>query len=301
MAAGGTLRVVVLALLANLGIALAKLVAALFTHSGSMLAEAIHSFADSGNQVLLLLGHTRSRRAPDGRHPLGYGREAYFWALIVAALLFVLGGVFSLYEGLHKAMHPRPLDHVGWALGVLAVSILLEGISLRAAWRESRAARGSTPLLRWARRTGDVNLVVVVCEDLAALAGLLVALVAVLLAALTGESLFDAVGSCVIGVLLLLVASFVGGLVRRLIIGLSASGDVRQHIEALWSEHGFDLLNLFAIWDGPGRILVACKVRPRDAHAEVATVMEQINQVERRVREAHPEVELQFIEPDTTL
>ena len=200
--AHGSRRVVVLALLANLGIAAAKFLAALVTRSGSMMAEAVHSFADSGNQALLLVGDSRAKHPADERHPMGYGREAYFWAQIVAALLFTFGGLFSGYEGIHKLLAPESLSHVEWALGVLVVSIGLEAVSFRAAWAEVGRARGGQRFLPWARSTGDVNLLVVAFEDLAALVGLAIALVAVLLAWITGDPLFDAVGSCILAALL---------------------------------------------------------------------------------------------------
>jgi cation diffusion facilitator family transporter len=300
VSASGSMRVVVLALLANLGIALSKLVAAIVTGSGAMLAEAVHSFADAGNQGLLLVGHARASRPPDSRHPLGYRRETYFWALLVAALLFVLGGAFSLYEGVHKLTDPHPLSHVGWAIGILLVGVVLEGFSLRAAWKECRAARGDAGLLAWSRQTGDVNLLVVVFEDIAAMAGLVFALLAVALSAVTGDPLFDALGSCVIGVLLLVVAVFIASQVRRLIIGLSASEDLRAGIRAVWEEEGFEVLKLLAIWDGPSDVLVACKVRPFDRGQDAATLMRRINEVEARITVKWPAVDVQFIEPDTT-
>jgi cation diffusion facilitator family transporter len=299
MATGGSLRVVIFALLANLGIAAAKLVAALVTRSGAMLAEAIHSFADSGNQGLLLLGHARAARPADPNHPLGYRREAYFWALLVALILFVLGGVFSLYEGAHKLAHPAGLRDPAWALGVLGIAIALEGVSLRVAWTEYRAVRRGRPLLAWARGTGNVNLLVVVFEDLAAMGGLLLALGAVVLTVATGNPLYDALGTCLIGVLLLVVATFLASQVRRLIIGLSASAEVREGIRAVWEQHGFDVLQLLVVWDGPDHLLVATKVRPREGPGEVSALVHRINAVEDRVREAWPQVAAQFVEPDT--
>lgn len=299
MAAGGSLKVVLLALFANLGIAIAKLVAAIFTHSGSMMAESIHSFADAGNQALLIVGHKRAQRPPDARHPLGYQRESYFWALLVAAMLFVAGGLYSLYEGIHKFMDPHPLKHAGWAIGVLVLGLLLEGYSLRAAWIEAARVRGKTPLFTWARRTGRVNLLVVLFEDIAAQAGLAIALVAILLTMITGSPLFDALGSCVIGVLLLVVAVFIATQVRRLIIGLSATEDIHGGIRTIWEAEGFEVLTLMAVWDGPGRALVACKVRPQDGTQDAETLMRRINEVEDRVTREHPEVDVQFVEPDT--
>ncbi len=299
MAAGGSLKVVLLALFANLGIAIAKLVAAIVTGSGSMMAESIHSFADAGNQALLIVGHKRSTRPADEKHPLGYQRETYFWALLVAAMLFVAGGLYSLYEGVHKFMDPHPLKHVGWAVGVLLFGLALEGYSLRAAWIEASSVRGKTPLMAWARRTGRVNLLVVLFEDIAAQAGMLIALIAVLLTWVTDNPVFDALGSCVIGLLLLVVAVFIATQVRRLIVGLSATEDVRGGIRTIWEDAGFDVLHIMAIWDGPSQVLVAAKIHPRDETLDAATLMQRINETEELVTREFPEVDVQFIEPDT--
>lgn len=299
MSHGGSRRVVILALVANLGIALAKLAAALVTGSGSMLAEAIHSFADSGNQGLLLVGDGRARRPADERYPMGYGREAYFWALLVAVLLFTLGGLFSGYEGLHKLTHPEPVSNVGWAVGVLVVAIGLETTSFLAAWREVNRARGSKGLYAWARETGDVNLLVVAFEDLAALLGLGIALVAVALTWMTGRPVFDAVGSCVLAVLLLYVAVFLGTQVRRLITGHSVGPELRVAMEKVWEEHGFQVLRLVAVWAGPHQMTVAAKVRPQDARLTAAELMASLNAAERAVRARMPEITMQFSEPDS--
>lgn len=298
MSHGGSRRVVLVALAANLAIALGKLGAALLTRSGAMLAEAIHSFADSGNQGLLLVGDARARHAPNERYPMGYGREAYFWALLVAVLLFTLGGVFSAYEGFHKLMRPEPLSHVGWALAVLAVSLGLEGVSFRAAWREVRRVRGEKHLFGWARETGDVNLLVVAFEDLAALTGLGIALVAVLLTSITGDPVYDAAGSCVLGALLLAVAVFLGAQVRRLITGHSVGPELRRALEETWRAHGFRVLRLVAVWAGPHQMTVAAKVCPEDESLSAAELVDRLNAAERAVRERVPEVTMQFSEPD---
>ncbi len=298
MAAGGSTRVVVLALLANLGIALAKLVAALFTHSGAMLAEAIHSFADAGNQGLLLIGMARSKRPADQRHPLGYGRESYFWALLVGVVLFALGGLYSLYEGIRKIADPHELHDPIWAVGVLLFGCVLEGYSLRAAWIEARVRRQGRPLLRWARSTGNVNLLVVVFEDLAAMAGLVIALVAVLLSMLTGNPLFDALGSCVLGVLLLVVAVFIVAQVRRLIVGFAAGPEIREGMESIWDEHGFDVVHLSVLWCGPDQMLVVGEVRARDHTISSATLVRRLDRGDRAVLAAYPEVAFHFVEPD---
>ena len=298
MSQGGSRRVVLVALAANLGISLAKLAAALVTHSGSMLAEAIHSFADSGNQGLLLVGDARASRPASERYPMGYGREAYFWALLVAVLLFTMGGAFSAYEGVHKLLEPEPIHHVVWALSVLGVSVVLEGLSFRTAWGEVNRVRGRKHLFGWARETGDVNLLVVAFEDLAALMGLALALMAVLLTWITGDPLYDAVGSCLIAALLFYVAVFLGSQVRRLITGHTVGPELRAALEGVWQAHGFHVLRLVAVWAGPHQMTVATKVCPKDQSVSAAVLIDRMNAAERAVRERVPEVTMQFSEPD---
>ena len=298
MSHGGSRRVVLVALGANLAISIAKLAAALVTGSGSMLAEAIHSFADSGNQGLLLVGDARASRPATERYPMGYGREAYFWALLVAVLLFTLGGVFSAYEGVHKILAPEPVSHIGWALAVLGVSTVLEGVSFRTAWTEVSRVRGRRNLFGWARETGDVNLLVVAFEDLAALTGLSIALVAVLLTWITGNPLFDAVGSCVLAALLIYVAVFLGSQVRRLITGHTVGPELRSVLEEVWHANGFRVVRLVAVWAGPHKMTVATKICPADQTITAAALIDQINAAERAVRERLPEVTMQFSEPD---
>lgn len=298
MSHGGSRRVVLVALGANLGIALAKLAAALVTKSGSMMAEAVHSFADAGNQGLLLVGDARSKRPANEKYPMGYGREAYFWALLVAVMLFTLGGAFSVREGVHKLRDPEPVSNLVWAVGVLLVSLVLEWVSFRAAMHEVRRVKGTKRLFQWARETGDVNLLVVAFEDLAALLGLAIALVAILLTWITGNPLFDAAGSCILGVLLLYVAVFLGSQVRRLITGHTVGPELRAALEEVWHAHGFKLLRLVAVWAGPNQMSVAAKIAPNDPTITAAALIEKINVAERAVRERVPEVSMQFSEPD---
>lgn len=298
MSAGGSRKVVLMALGANFGIAVSKLVAAVFTGSGSMMAESIHSFADCGNQGLLLLGAARSAKPPNEAHPLGYGRETYFWAFLVAVVLFTLGGAFSVYEGIEKLRHPHELEYVGWAVGVLAVSVVLESVSFAAAWRAVSKVRSGRSLLAWARSTGDVDLLVVTFEDIAALAGLLLALTAVLLAWATGNTMYDAAGSIVVGFVLLAVAVFVGAQMRRLIVGFSAEKSTQDAVRAVWAEHGFDVLRMIAVWSGPGSVTVSIKLLPRDLTVNAAVLIDRINVAENAVRARVPEVTWQFVEPD---
>ena len=285
-------------MVANGGIAIAKLVAAVVTGSGAMLAESVHSFADTGNQGLLLLGHHRAKQPADERHPLGYGREAYFWAMLVAGLLFTMGGLFSLNEAIHKLNHPEPLKSPEWAIGVLVVGLFLEGYSLRAAWLEFGARRGRRGLMRWARHTGDVNLLVVLFEDMAAMAGLVIALIAVVLTTITGDPLYDALGTAVIGVLLLVVAVFLGAQLRRLIAGFTVDEETRDDIRRIWHTNGFDVLQLIAVWIGPQRMIVVMKVRPRAEIANPGHLVLRLNEVEELVRDQYPQIMWHFVEPE---
>jgi cation diffusion facilitator family transporter len=300
MSHGGSKKVVVLALLANAGIAAAKFLAAVFTGSGAMMAEAIHSSADCGNQTLLLVGAARAKKPPTQAHPLGYGREAYFWGMLVAVLLFTLGGVFSVYEGVHKLLEPHQLEYVGWAIGVLLFSFVLETMSFRAAWGEVKKAKKDRGFLEWARTTGDVDLLVVTFEDLAAEVGLALALGSLTLAELTGNTAFDAAGSIAVGAVLLAVAVFVGSQIRRLIVGFSVDEDVRRRIRGIWNERGFDVFHLIAIWTGPHKVMVAIKVKLPDGERDALRLVERMNEAEKAVRDALPEVTFSFVEPDVT-
>lgn len=218
----GTARAILYAFLANGGIALAKTWAAAVTGSGSMLAEAIHSYADTGNQVLLYLGLNQSAKPPDAEHPLGYGKLSYFWSFIVALMLFSIGGLFSIYEGIHKFQHPEPLSQVWIAIGVLAVAIVLESFSLMGCLREINLIRGDRPFRLWLKHTRSSELIVVLGEDVAALLGLMLALLFVSLAAITGNPTFDAIGSMCIGVILIFISIFLTLRVRSLLVGRSA-------------------------------------------------------------------------------
>ena len=297
---GSSARAIFYAFTANLGIALAKLAAALFTKSGSMLAESIHSFADCGNQVLLYVGLTQSQRPPDAKHPLGYGKLSYFWSFIVALLLFSMGGVFSIYEGWHKLSAHEPLNKPWIALMVLGASILLESGSLAGCLRESNKLRRGKSLRQWLLSTRNAELVVVLGEDVAALVGLALAMVFVALAMVTGNPVFDAIGSITIGVVLVCVSIFVALRIKSLIVGSSAEEDLQQAIRQEISTDPAirQLLNAITLQMGPQVMLAAKVLMAPGLSIEEAVV--HINALEKRIKARFPEVGWCFIEPDDT-
>jgi cation diffusion facilitator family transporter len=291
-------KAILYAFVANLGIALAKLAASIYTNSGSMLAEAIHSFADCGNQVLLYVGLKQAQRPPDARHPLGYGKVTYFWSFIVALLLFSMGGMFSMYEGWHKLHAPEQLNKAWVALLVLGVSIVLEFGSLVGCLREIKKLRKDKPLWRWVKTTRNAELVVVLGEDLAALLGLAIAFMFVALATVTGNPVFDAAGSIVIGVILICVSIFIAVRIKGLLVGRSAEDDL---VEALRAEVAADpdieeLLNAITLQMGPD-VMLALKVRMRTGLTLEAGVA-RLNALEKRIKEKFPTVAWCFVEPD---
>ena len=292
------IRAILWAFAANLGIAIAKFAAAFTTGSSSMMAEAIHSCADTGNQLLLLLGLRQAKRPPDAEHPLGYGKDTYFWSFIVALLLFSMGGMFSIYEGLHKLDSSEPLTQPWVALLVLGVSIGLEALSMRGCLAEVKHVRGGRNLWQWLHESRHSELVVVFGEDFAALVGLVIAFVFVVLASVTGDLRFDAYGSLAIGVLLVVVAIFVATRVKQMLIGRSADPAVVARIEA---EIGADpavlrVFRVITIQIG-SEIMLAAKLRLREALSADAAC-EEINRLERRLKERVPELRWSFIEPD---
>lgn len=293
-----TARAILYAFLANLGIAIAKTGAASITGSGSMLAEAIHSYADSGNQVLLFLGLRQSARPADDKHPLGYGMLSYFWSFIVAMLLFSVGGLFSIYEGIHKFNHPEPLNMVWVALVVLGLAIILEGFSLLGCLREIGHIRGDRTFASWLKHTRNSALVVVFGEDVAALIGLVLAFVFVTMAAITGNTMFDAIGSMCIGVVLVVISVFLSVRVRSLLVGRSADPIIQDAIEKIISEEEeiVQVLHTITVQFGPDTMLAA-KIKMR-AGIDLATAVKTINEMERRLKENIPELKWCFIEPD---
>ncbi len=293
-------RAIVYALVANAGIALAKTWAAIFTGSGSMLAEAIHSYADAGNQILLFIGIRQSQRAPDKEHPLGYGKLSYFWSFIVALLLFSLGGLFSIYEGIHKLQEPEPLNQVWVGLVVLGLAIVLEAFSLAGALREINRLRGRRPLLDWLKHTRSAELVVVLGEDVAALIGLVLAFLFLGLTMLTGNLAFDAMGSIAIGVVLVFVSLFVARRIRALIVGRSAEPELQALIDRIIAADPAieRLLNTITIQVGP-KIMLAAKIAMRPG-LSIEAAVERINELERRLKAEVPQIGWCFVEPDVS-
>jgi cation diffusion facilitator family transporter len=297
---GSSAKAILYALLANFGIAITKTGAAAYTNSGSMLAEAIHSYADCTNQVLLFLGLKQSEKAPTREHPLGYGKVTYFWSFVVALLLFSIGGLFSIYEGWHKLHAPEPLSKLWLALTVLGVAIVLETGSLLGALNEIRKIRRGRAFGDWLQHTRNAELVVVLGEDIAALAGLVIAFVFVALAGVTGDTRYDAVGSIAIGVVLIVVAAFIAVRIRTLLIGRSAEPALeRSIVECIERDPAIvELLNTITLQFGP-KVLLAVKVRMQPGLTIDAAVA-HLNAMEVEIKRHHPEVGWCFVEPDVT-
>lgn len=295
---GGT-RAILAALGANLGIAVTKFIAFLFSGSSSMLAESVHSLADTGNQGLLLLGGRRARRAADREHPFGYGRSRYLFAFIVAIVLFSVGGVFSIYEGVHKVQHPAPIETPWLPITVLVIACVLEGLSLRTAMAESAPLRRGISVMQFIRRAKAPELPVVMLEDIAALAGLLIALAGVGTAIVTGNGIYDGIGTIAIGVLLVIVALILGVEIGSLIVGEGASAADTALIEqAIGQAPGVrHIIHLRTLYLGPDELMVGVKIgiAPGTVAADIAAL---IDDVERRMRQAVPAARVIYIEPD---
>ncbi|SAL09744.1 ferrous iron efflux protein F [Caballeronia arvi] len=286
------------ALAANFGIAVCKFGAAAYTGSGAMFAEAIHSTADCGNQLLLLFGLKRAQAPANALHPLGSGREIYFYALIVALLLFFVGGAFSVYEGAHRLLHHEPLSNPIVALVILGISVVLEAFSLAGAIREIRKGAPNKTLWRWFRETRESELLVVAGEDVAALLGLAIAFAAVLMTMLTGNPAYDAAGSVGVGVLLMIIALLVAREVKSMIVGESASPEVRKAIDAhLRARPEIKrIISLITLQWGK-HVVVAVQAEMID-YASGRAMIDAINVIEDDLQRAFPQVRWVFFEPD---
>ncbi|WP_308440034.1 cation diffusion facilitator family transporter [Virgisporangium aliadipatigenens] len=293
MAEGG-LKSIIAALGANLGIAVSKFVAYLFTGSSSMLAEAVHSFADSSNQVLLLIGGRRAKRPPTAEHPFGYGRSRYVYAFLVAVVIFLAGGVFALFEAYEKFHSPTPVEDPAWAFGVLVVAIGLEGFSLRTALREAKPRRRGLSLPDFIRRTKTPEFAVVILEDFGALCGLVLALVGVSVAVLTGDGRWDGVGSAAIGVLLVAIAVVLATQVASLLVGEAADPTMENAVRAAI---GDELIHLRTLHLGPDELLVAAKIAV-PAERAAGDVVDAIHATEEKIRAAVPYDCTIYLEPD---
>jgi cation diffusion facilitator family transporter len=294
----GNIKPILYALFANGAIAIAKGVAAVITSSGAMLAECIHSIADTGNQVLLLFGLKQAKRPPTPDYPLGFGKSIFFWSFLVAVMLFSIGGMFSLYEGVHKLLHPEPINRPWIAIGVLVFAIIAEGLSLAGCMKAVNAERHGRPILQWFRESRSSELIVVFGEDIAALLGLVFALLAVLVTMITGNPLYDAIGTLMIGVLLLVIAVFVAIEVKALLIGQSVEPrlleQMREFLQA--QPEVASVYNLLTMQLGPdAMVAVKAAMTPQGSEKEL---LNSINRVERAFREAFPSVIWLFFEPD---
>lgn len=295
-----SIRSILYALFANLSIAIAKGVAAFWTGSSAMLAEAIHSLADSCNQLLLLFGMKQSKKPPDENYPLGYGKSIYFWSFLVAVILFSLGGMFSMYEGIHKLNHPEPLSSPMIAVGVLVFAIIAESASLWGCMHAVNKERRGRRLSHWFRESRSSELLVVFGEDVAALLGLVLALVAVIAAAVTGNPIYDAIGTVMIGVLLLIIAILLAIEVKALLIGQGVELHVHEAMKTYLQERPEvdHLYNLLTLQMGPDA-MIAIKARMRETGSE-SGMIKAINRVERDFRQEFPVTKWLFFEPDDT-
>ena len=297
--AEGSTRAIIAALAANLGIALTKFIAWIFSGSSSMLAESVHSLADSCNQILLMVGGRRSKRRADREHPFGYGRERYVYAFVVSIILFSVGGVFSVYEGVEKMLHPHPLEVWWLPLAVLVISMVLEGFSLRTGIRESRPHKGAGSWVRFIRRAKAPELPVVLLEDVAALTGLTFALFGVGLTILTGNGVWDGIGTILIGALLVSVAIVLGVETKSLLVGEGASETDAAAIEhAILAGGETDrVIHLKTLYLGPDELLVAAKIA-QPGGRQLEEVASSIDAIEARIRKAVPVARVIYVEPD---
>ena len=299
MAAGGGTRAILAAMIANGGIAIAKFVAFVVTGSASMLAESIHSVADTSNQGLLLLGGKRAQRIADDEHQFGYGRERYFWAFVVALVLFSLGGLYSIYEGISKILHPHELTSIGWAIGVLILGIGLEGYSFNTALVEARKVKGERTWWEYIRTSRSPELPVVLLEDTGALLGLVIALVGVSTYAVTGNEIWDGIGTLSIGILLLVIAIVLTVEMKSLLIGEAATdANIAAMTTAVESTPGVNrIIDLRTQHIGPEELLIAGKIE-FDRGFTNSRLADAVDAVEASIRAAVPMASRIYLEPD---
>lgn len=295
-----SMKAILYAFGANLGIGIVKTAAAIFTGSGAMLAEAIHSYADTANQLLLIIGIKQSKKKPTEQHPLGYGKAVYFWSFLVALMLFSMGGMFSIYEGFHKLHSHEEISYPWVAAAALIIGIVLEGGSLFGAIHEINKIRGKRNLLQWFRQSRRSELIVVFGEDLAAVIGLFLALVAITLSAVTGNPIYDALGTITIGILLVVVAFSIAIEVKSLLLGESADEDTKKKIKEFLNNRDEieSTYNLITLQFGKD-LMVSIKAQMKETMS-AGKLLAAINAVESDLREEFPEIRFIFFEPDVT-
>lgn len=299
MSSGGSTQVIVIAFFANLGIALAKFIGAFISGSASLLAEAIHSLVDCSNQILLIVGSKKSQKPPDKKHPLGYGREAFFWSFVVAILLFSLGGLFAIYEGSHKLQNHEELHLPAMGMGILLFGLILESYSFWSCIKEIKSHSDFKSFSHWFKNTKNSELLVIFTEDAAALSGLLIAAVFLGLAWVTGNSSWDAVGSIAVGLILVIVAILLAVEIKSFIIGESSSDHLRDFVIQTVPEFfpSGRVLNIITLQLGSNETMLSCKIFPgtiKDIHQAI----EQTNKFEKLTKSKFPDLRWQFLELD---
>lgn len=294
----GSASHVIQSLAVNLTIAGAKGIAAFFTGSGAMLAEAIHSASDCINQILLLIGIKQIAKPADEKHPLGYGRSMYFWSFIVSLMLFTGGGIFSIYEGLHKIGTPEAVENVFIGIGILVFSLILEGSATYSNIKELNIRKKNKGFIQYLKDTKDSDLVVVFGENSAAVVGLFFATIALVLSYLTGDSRWDGAGSLLVGIVLVLVAIFLGFEIKSLLLGESADPEINDSAKNLIKkyENIEAILNIITVQQGPGEVMLAMKLKFKSIPSDL--LVKEINSFEQELKKLHPEVRWSFIEPD---
>ena len=299
MSTEGSTRAIIAALLANIGIAITKFIAAAFSGSASMFAEGIHSLADSGNQILLIIGGKRAKRDATAMHPFGYGRSRYIYAFMVSIVLFSVGGLFSILEGVEKLQHPHELEMVWLPLVVLGAAIIMESLSLRTAVIEANHVRHGQGWVEFIRHAKSPELPVILLEDLAALIGLVLAFGGVGLTVVTGDPIWDAIGTLAIGVLLVLVAVILGRETSSLLVGEGANaGDAKKIRGSLEATAGVEsVIHMKTLYLGPDELMVAAKIAVK-ASASAQDIADVINSAETSIREAVPAARVIYLEPD---
>jgi cation diffusion facilitator family transporter len=299
MAAGGSKKVILISLGANFTVALAKLFGSFYTGSSALMSESIHSFSDCCNQLLLLFGGHMAKKELSEKYPLGRDREIFFWSFMVAFLLFTMGGIFSLYEGIHKIQDPHPLNYPWVAIAILIYGIVVEAYSFLACYKEVKLVNHYKSLWTWVRKTHAADLLVIFLEDFAAVMGLIFALISTIIAWVTGDGIWDGIGSCFIGVLLIVVALILAIELKQMLVGEAAGDNYQELLEPILEEHlpGAKFLRMIAIQRGVNAVLLAYKIHPGETN-DLKTTINKLNQFEKRAKINYPEIKWQFAELD---